>query len=98
VSRRILFRPQAEVEALDAWAWYAERQLETARRFTLELNRCIDRIQATPEMCPLVDPPLRRALLRHFPYAVFYRVSDDEIVIVSCFHVRRNPKVWRQRR
>jgi len=97
VSRRVVFRPEAAAEALEAWAWYAERRTETARQFTLELNRCIDRIGATPESFPLIEPPLRRGLLRRFPYAIFYRVTADEIVVVSCFHVRRNPRAWRGR-
>ena len=83
---------------LNAREWYRERQPDAARHFTEELHHCIDRIRSTPETFPLVDPPLRRALLRRFPYAVFYRVTDHEIVIVSCFHVRRNPEAWRRRR
>jgi rifampicin phosphotransferase len=27
----------------------------------------------------------------HFPYSVIYLVADEEVVILSCFHQRRDP-------
>jgi plasmid stabilization system protein ParE len=98
VNRRIVFRPQAEQEVLGAWDWYRERRPETGRAFVDEFNRCIDRIAATPETFPKMEGEIRRALLRRFPYAIFYRATGEEIVVLACFHVRRNPAAWRRRR
>ena len=40
---------------------------------------------------------LRRLLLRRFPYAVYYRLTEAEIVIRGCLHSHRNPGAWRER-
>jgi hypothetical protein len=40
---------------------------------------------------------VRRALLRKFPYGVFYFVFDDTVVVLACFHTRRDPKDWQKR-
>jgi plasmid stabilization system protein ParE len=36
-------------------------------------------------------------LLRKFPYALYYLVDDDRIVVLACFHQRRNPLDWLRR-
>ena len=46
----------------------------------------------------LVDPTMRRALLRRFPYAVFYEIGAVEIVVYAVFHCARNPRAWKRRR
>jgi plasmid stabilization system protein ParE len=37
-------------------------------------------------------------LLRRFPYGVFYRVIEGQVVVVACFHAKRHPRIWRGRR
>jgi hypothetical protein len=39
----------------------------------------------------------RRAQLRRFPYSLIYIVSDQRIAVASCFHGRRDPKIWQDR-
>jgi plasmid stabilization system protein ParE len=54
----------------------------------------------------LLDNPLqhrvvhrdtRRANLRRFPYGVFYRTIDADVVVLACFHASRDPRRWRRR-
>jgi hypothetical protein len=35
--------------------------------------------------------------LHAFPYAVYFRSQDDNVVVLAVLHLRRNPKVWRAR-
>ncbi|MCA9757994.1 MAG: type II toxin-antitoxin system RelE/ParE family toxin [Candidatus Eisenbacteria bacterium] len=39
----------------------------------------------------------RRAVVRNFPYAIFYRVLDAEIVILAVMRGRRDPSRWQGR-
>jgi len=36
---------------------------------------------------------LRRVPLRHYPYGLFFVVEDDAVIVVACFHARRDPEV-----
>jgi hypothetical protein len=36
-------------------------------------------------------------LLHTFPYAAYFRVSDEVVVVLAVLHLRRNPKTWRAR-
>jgi hypothetical protein len=35
----------------------------------------------------------RRALLARFPYALFYRAEPDRVLVIACFHAKRDPLV-----
>jgi plasmid stabilization system protein ParE len=41
---------------------------------------------------------MRRALVRRFPYAIFYEIGSREIVVYGVFHGARDPQAWRRRR
>jgi plasmid stabilization system protein ParE len=41
---------------------------------------------------------IRRALLRRFPYAVYFAVEGDAIVVVAVLHAARDPAKWQRRR
>jgi plasmid stabilization system protein ParE len=39
----------------------------------------------------------RKAVLRKFPYSIFYLVEGDAIIVLACFHGKRNPIDWLRR-
>jgi plasmid stabilization system protein ParE len=57
----------------------------------------VQRLAANPELCPVVFRDVRRARLRWFPYGLFFRIRPDALVVVACFHARRDPQQWRRR-
>jgi plasmid stabilization system protein ParE len=101
VKRRVTFRPQALLELFESADWYEARDKERGRElsaaFLRAVDNCIEQIQENPFRFPLADTRARRAVLPRFPYSIIYTVSDDEILIVACFHGRRNPRNWRKR-
>jgi toxin ParE1/3/4 len=42
-------------------------------------------------MYPAVHGDVRRALLRRFPYSVFFLVEDDLAIVLAVHHRRRDP-------
>jgi hypothetical protein len=36
-------------------------------------------------------------LVRRFPYAVIYRIDDDQTTVVAVYHSRRDPRGWQSR-
>jgi plasmid stabilization system protein ParE len=39
----------------------------------------------------------RRALVRRFPYAVFYEYAEETVTVYCVFHTSQDPEKWRQR-
>lgn len=48
-------------------------------------------------MYAIAHESYRRALVRRFPYSVFYEFAEDAITIHAVFHSARDPEKWRSR-
>jgi len=62
------------------------------------LGRSLGAIAENPRLGTVIRRNTRRALLRRFPYGIYYRIYSEVIVVVACIHGRRDPKRWRSRR
>jgi len=45
-----------------------------------------------------VHGEVRRALVRRFPYGVFYVVEGQALLVLAVAHVRRQPAYWLARK
>jgi plasmid stabilization system protein ParE len=97
MTRRFIVRPLAEADLEDAARWYEDERAGLSERFLSDVDRAIARIRERPFEFPAVSGGVRRALLHTFPYAVYFRASDEAVVVLAVLHLRRNPKVWRGR-
>jgi len=97
MKRAVTIRPEAEAEIEEAYRWYEERSEGLGNDFLLCVEEMIAKIQRTPKMYPLVHKEIHRALIRRFPYGIFYLVDGDKIVVLAVFHGRRDPKQWKSR-
>ena len=93
----VSLRPEAERD-LDRAFWQAEDRAEgKGEQLIHEFRRAIDRILGNPEMYQVVHRGVRRALTHRFPYALFYRLEADEVVVIAFIHAHRSPAMWRSR-
>jgi toxin ParE1/3/4 len=97
MNRRFIVRPLAEADLGDAARWYDDERAGLAERFVKDVDITFSRIAEHPRQFPLVTGDVRRALLHTFPYAVYFRTSEEAVVVLAVLHLRRNPKVWRRR-
>jgi plasmid stabilization system protein ParE len=93
----IRFTPNADAELAEARQWYAHQRADLDIEFMERIDDALSRIVSNPHMYPIVYRTLRRAVVRRFPFAVFYEVTADEIQVVAVFHSRRDPEVWKSR-
>ena len=50
-----------------------------------------------PRRFPTVFKNVRRALVRRFPYSLFFVVEDAALIVIACFHASRDPSHWQKR-
>ena len=86
---------QAETEA--ATAWYEAQRPGLGVEFLAALDEAIEAVRTHPQAYPVVLRDIRRARLPRFPYSLFYRVHDEQLLVIACFHARRDPRIWRRR-
>lgn len=88
---RIVFRPEAQTEALQARDWYEARTPGLGLEFAHAVEAAVARIARNPEGFPGTGvADCRRILLRKFPYSLIYRAAEDILLIVAVFHHRRD--------
>ena len=97
MDRRLVVRPLAEADIEEAARWYEGEQIGLGSRFLVDLELVLEHTTEAPHQFPLVAAGARRALLRSFPYAVYFRASEHAVVILAVLHLRRNPAVSRYR-
>ncbi len=84
--------PDAEQDISEAYRWYEERSPGLGSEFLRAMDACLASIWRNPALRQTIDDLTRRALVRRFPYAVYYITEGDRIAVIACFHVRRDPK------
>ena len=97
MTLEILVRPEAEHDLMEAAAWYEQQQAGLGYRFSEEIETTFARISRHPYSYETLHRGTRRALLRRFPFGIFYRVEDAGIVILAVMHASRDPRRWRDR-
>jgi len=94
---QLILRPRAEADLAEAYAWYEERRAGLGQSLLLSVEAALASIQENPLLFPVVHRNVRRALIRRFPFGVYYLVDRETVVVVAIFHASRDPKGWRAR-
>ena len=75
----------------------AEQREGLGENFIEAVQQVIDAIAKDPLRYPIVWNNVREGPLSDFPFAVYYRIKSNRIVIISIFHSSRDPTVWQSR-
>ncbi len=94
---QILVRSAAAADIDEAFEWYERQRTGLGEEFLDAVSARMNDIVTHPTAYQVVHRDARRALLHRFPYAIFYRVSGETIIVVACMHGRRNPTRWKSR-
>jgi hypothetical protein len=96
MAAELFFAPEVEWDVLEAYAWYEGRRIGLGEDFMSCVDACVP-VSRNPEMYLVVYENYRRALVRRFPFSVFYEYSENTVTIYCVFHNSRDPEKWRQR-
>ncbi|HEY0808568.1 MAG TPA: type II toxin-antitoxin system RelE/ParE family toxin [Longimicrobiales bacterium] len=94
----LVLEPPAASDIEDAANWYEDRVGGLGIEFLDEIDRCLESIRPNPQRFPVVHRDVRRALLRRFPYALFFVLRENVVNVIACTHTRRHPRRWQRRR
>ena len=94
MSYTLSLRPRALAEIETARDGYDA--VEHGDSFLAEIEAVFDAIQAMPLRFPIAYNTIHRALLRRYPFAVFFRVrpATKEIVVLALLPQRIDPTKW----
>ena len=97
MKARVLLRRAAELDLAGIEDWYESQQVGLGAEFREAVDELFGRIGENPHAFPERYRGSRRAILRRFPYIVWYRLHEDAAVILACVHGSRDPRLPRPR-
>jgi len=97
MAAELIIAPEAQQDVDEAYSWYEDRRPGLGEEFLGCVDACIQEICRMPELYAKVHEEYCRALVRRFPYAVFYEYSRGTVIVYSIFHTSQDPKKWRNR-
>jgi plasmid stabilization system protein ParE len=92
LSYEVQVRRAAELDIAEAQVWYETQQTGLGTEFRSEISQVIDRLAATPLIYQFVHRDIRRAIVRRFPYLVWYRVAAETVIVLACTYAGRDLK------
>lgn len=92
MSYEVQVRRAAELTIAEAQVWYETQQSGLGAEFRSEVSRVIDRLAATPLIYQVVHRHIRRAIVRRFPYLIWYRIVAETVVVLACTYAGRDPE------
>jgi plasmid stabilization system protein ParE len=97
VTSQLVWHPDAADELVRAVAWYDEQRSGLGAEFAAACRSALTLKQDQPTAFRRLHGDVRRVMLRRFPYAIFYRVRETELLVIAVMHERRDPRPWRDR-
>ena len=91
----VVWMSDAAAELRQARAWYDDIRPDLGERFAVAVEAAVEAIAQRPLQFPVVHRGRRRAGVRRFPYGIFFEVRENGIVVIACFHAKRDPRRWR---
>lgn len=89
---RIEYHPAVEQELREIIDYYNQCSSGLGTEFLNELESQIFKIAAMPTQWRIVEDDIRRALMKRFPYVIYFRVLDNAALRVTVVkHQRRHP-------
>jgi toxin ParE1/3/4 len=88
----------AQLDVAEAALSYELERSGLGNRFETELEATLNRIADGPRHFQVVGEDVRRALLRTFPFGVFFVIFPDKVSVIAVLHHHRHPDTWKLKR
>jgi plasmid stabilization system protein ParE len=94
----LTLRDEALEEIQEAFDWYEEQRPDLGREFLNAVRATLAAVEEAPRRYPKIRGETRRALVARFPYSILYIAEAERTIVTACFHGKRDPRRWHQRR
>ena len=89
---KIRFVPEIEEDLISGFTWYEDKARGLGEEFLRIFYASSNYLARNPLIYKEVYGDFRRLLLRRFPYAVYFVIENDEVIVVGLFHCARSPR------
>ena len=87
---------QARADIAQAAEWYERRTEGAGEKFLDQVEQALEKIALAPTAYRKVTADNRRCNLEKFPYALWFKI-EGEAIVVGCLHAKRSPVLAKER-
>jgi toxin ParE1/3/4 len=100
MSHNIKLSNEAIQDYDEAVAWYEGQQKGLGFDFSYRLSETLEQIENFPASFQLLHQNRRCAVLKQFPYKVFYvfKETQPDVLVFAILHDKQHPDLWQRRR
>jgi toxin ParE1/3/4 len=88
---KLSYTKRAKIDVDIAMGWYESQRSGLGFEFLECIEGAINRILENPKLYSLKHKRLRSAVIRRFPFSVFYTIEKSEVVVHAVFDNRQDP-------
>ena len=85
------FLPEVEDDGVAAYTWYEKNVPGLGDEFLRTFYTATEKLVENPFLYPTLHTKFRRRLLPRFPYAMYYSIDGNQIIVLGLFHCARDP-------
>ena len=89
MNYRVILSPDAEEQLGAVIRWYFDIEPQLSLRFRGEIVAVLRRLGQNPYQFPVTYRSLRKALLKHFQYTLYFTFIAGDVLVVTISHQRR---------
>ncbi len=89
------FLSEVEEDVVNGYVWYEHKSLGLGEEFLRVFYACAVELPRNPLLYPKVYRDYRRRLFRRFPYAIYFTIKENQIIVIGLFHCARDPRTIR---
>ncbi len=86
------FLPEVEEDVISGYEWYERKSSGLGEDFIRMFYVYASEISRSPLLYPKIYNKFHRRLLRRFPYAIYFTIENDQVIVFGLFHCARDPR------
>ncbi len=94
---KLKISPLALIDLEESIEYYNLQQENLGDDFAEKINFTFERIKENPKQFPKEFKEMRKAQTERFPFNIFFVSRENIAYILGIFHLRRNPKILKDR-
>ena len=94
MTYRLVLRTRVRADIESAASWYEGEREGLGAECVAAVDQALTAVERLPLRYPPVHKQVRRALVVRFPYAVFFVLERDRVVVLAVLHQAADPASW----
>ena len=90
----LVLRTRVRHDIERAARWYEDEREGLGAEYVAAVDRTLTAIERLPLRYPEAHKHVRRALVARFPYAAFFVVDPEQVVVLAILHQAADPSSW----